>query len=260
MAARPTLNARSVVLSTLLGTDPPRMAVRNLLRVTQLFGLSEGTVRTALTRMAQRGDVESDGDGVYRLGRALVARQNRQRASQAADRLEWSGRWRMAAVTLDGRTAAERAELRRAMVALRLSERREGVWLRPDNLPADRLPDARRLVDGQCQWFSVHPDGDDAELAADLWDLDAWAETVTDLRRSVAGLTAAVESGDSGALAEGFVVSAAVLRHFQADPLLPDELLPRGWPGSRLRADYDRYDRAYRGLLHEWLVGEDGGR
>jgi phenylacetic acid degradation operon negative regulatory protein len=163
-------------------------------------------------------------------------------------------------VTLDGRGAAERADLRRAMVALRLAERREGVWLRPDNLPADRLPDARRLVDRQCQWFAVHPDADDAELAAQLWDLDRWAADALGLRRAVARLTAAVEAGDAEALAEGFVVSAAVLRHFQADPLLPDELLPRGWPGSRLRADYDRYDRAYRGLLHQWLVGEDGGR
>ena len=257
---RPNLNARSVVLSTLLGTDPPRMAARNLLRVRELFGLPVGTVRSALTRMVQRGDVETDGDGVYRLGAALLGRQARQRASQAADRSPWSGRWRLAAVTLDGRAAADRADLRRAMVALRLAERREGVWLRPDNLPADRLPDSRRLVDGQCEWFAAHPDGDDADLATRLWDLEGWSATATDLRRSMAGLIASVESGDTGSLAEGFVVSAAVLRHFQADPLLPDELLPRGWPGARLRADYDRYDRAYRGLLLEWLVGEDGGR
>jgi len=256
----PTLNARSVVLSTLLGTDPPRMAVRNLLRVTELFGLSEGTVRTALTRMVRRGDLDTGGDGVYRLGAPLLARQTRQRSSQVADRLEWSGRWRLAAVTLDGRAAADRADLRTAMVALRLAERREGVWLRPDNLPADRLPASRRLVDGQCEWFSANPDDDDAELAGRLWDLDGWAATATELRRAVAGLTVAVEAGDTAALAEGFVVSASVLRHFQADPLLPDELLPRGWPGPRLRADYDRYDRAYRGLLLEWLVGEDGGR
>jgi phenylacetic acid degradation operon negative regulatory protein len=258
--SRTALNARSVVLSTLLGTEPPRMAVRNLLRVTELFGIPEGTVRTALTRMVQRGDLTTDGDGTYRLGEALVARQERQRASQAADRVPWSGSWRLAVVTRDGRAAAERADLRQAMRELRLAERREGVWLRPDNLPADRLPTARRSVDGQCSWFVAHPDADDVELAARLWDLDGWAATATGLRRRVAGLTRAVEAGDVGALAEGFVVSAAVLRHFQADPLLPDELLPRTWPGGRLRADYDRYDRAYRGLLLTWLVGEDGGR
>jgi phenylacetic acid degradation operon negative regulatory protein len=49
------------------------------------------------------------------------------------------------------------------------------------------------------------------------------------------------------------VLSAAVLRHFQADPLLPDALLPPRWPGAALRAEYDRYDRAYRSVLREWF-------
>jgi phenylacetic acid degradation operon negative regulatory protein len=44
-----------------------------------------------------------------------------------------------------------------------------------------------------------------------------------------------------------------VLRHFQADPLLPPSLLPDGWPGDRLRQDYDRYDAAYRSVLRTWL-------
>ena len=48
-------------------------------------------------------------------------------------------------------------------------------------------------------------------------------------------------------------LSASVLRHFQADPLLPEELLPRGWPGVELRTDYDRFDTAYRALLREYF-------
>ena len=48
-----------------------------------------------------------------------------------------------------------------------------------------------------------------------------------------------------------FVVSAAALRHMLADPLLPDELtsgaaFPRGWPGPALRADYERFDAAFK--------------
>ena len=38
-------------------------------------------------------------------------------------------------------------------------------------------------------------------------------------------------AGDLDALAEGFVLSAATLRHFQADPLLPPELLPDALAG-----------------------------
>ena len=47
--------------------------------------------------------------------------------------------------------------------------------------------------------------------------------------------------------------SAAVLRHLQADPLLPEDLLWMGWPGTALRDDYDVYDRAYRSLLRDWF-------
>jgi phenylacetic acid degradation operon negative regulatory protein len=43
------------------------------------------------------------------------------------------------------------------------------------------------------------------------------------------------------------------LRHFQADPLLPDALLPARWPGPELRHEYDDFDRAYRAVLRRWL-------
>jgi phenylacetic acid degradation operon negative regulatory protein len=56
----------------------------------------------------------------------------------------------------------------------------------------------------------------------------------------------------AAALAPGFELSAAVLRHLQADPLLPAELLPGGWPGRDLRDDYDRWDSRYRATLQEW--------
>ena len=44
------------------------------------------------------------------------------------------------------------------------------------------------------------------------------------------------------------MLSAAVLRHFQADPLLPEELLP-GLAGRRPARRYDRYDAAVQGQL-----------
>ena len=56
------LTARSVVLSTLLGVHPPRLAARHLVRVGDLFGIAEGTIRVALSRMVTSGDlVQTDG-------------------------------------------------------------------------------------------------------------------------------------------------------------------------------------------------------
>ena len=51
------------------------------------------------------------------------------------------------------------------------------------------------------------------------------------------------------ALAPGFELAAAVLRHLVADPLLPDDLVPDDWPAAALRADHRDYDREYRTVL-----------
>ena len=76
-AERP-LTARSLVASTLLGTQPPVLPGRVLVRLAELFGIAEGTTRVALSRMVAAGELEVD-DGRYRLvGPALLARQATQ--------------------------------------------------------------------------------------------------------------------------------------------------------------------------------------
>lgn len=236
-----------MIASTLLGTDPPRLPGRVLVKVGDLFGITEGTVRTALSRMVANGELASD-DGSYQLsGPRLLERQTRQASSRRATRHRWHGAWLMAIVISDRRDASARAELRNALESARLAELREGVWLRPDNIDVVWPP----VVGDQCT--IVHARDVDPSLATRLWSLPSWARDANALRADMAKLVAPLEAHDTDALAEGFVVSAAVLRHFQADPLLPEELLPRGWPGTELRTEYDRFDTAYRALLREYF-------
>jgi phenylacetic acid degradation operon negative regulatory protein len=253
LSSRNTLTARSVLLSVLLGTDPPRLPVQLLVRTTELFGIAEGTTRTALSRMAAAGDVVAD-NGWYALAADRhLARQARQATSrEGRTRARWDGAWVQAVVGANGRRAApDRAALRAEFAAARLGELREGVWLRPDNI------DDRPEVPGDdVHWFRTFPDQEAQALVARLWDLDDWAADATQLRTQMAALVEPLEAGDHAALRDGFVLSAAVLRQFQLDPLLPAELLPAGWPGADLRADYDRYDTAYRTLLVHWLRGQ----
>jgi phenylacetic acid degradation operon negative regulatory protein len=119
------------------------------------------------------------------------------------------------------------------------------VWLRPDNLDVPSVPGARML--------RVVPDDDPVALASSLWDLDGWVTEATTLRAGLAELVDPLEAGDVDALADGFVLAASVLRLLLHDPLLPEALLPDDWPGTELRADYDRYDKAYRALLQSWF-------
>jgi phenylacetic acid degradation operon negative regulatory protein len=250
---RKPLTARSVLASVLLGTEPPWLPTPLLVRTAELFGIAEGTVRTALSRMAAAGEVEAS-DGGYRLTGRLLARQARQAASRRAEVVAWDGTWELAVIDGGGRRAAtDRAALRAALATLRLAEVREGVWSRPANLDPDRSPDARSVAATQMGWWRGARPVAGVDVGT-LWDLGGWAAGARALRAEMAALTGPLEDGDTAALAEGFVVSAAVLRHLQADPLLPAELLPDGWPGDALRRDYDRYDAAYRAVLATWFA------
>ena len=115
--------------------------------------------------------------------------------------------------------------------------------MRPANV-AVLLPD---FLDGDVELMPAHPDGSD-RLAHRLWDLAAWAERAGELLDRLHVLT----PDGPEALAPGFELSAAVLRHLQADPLLPAPLQPADWPGSRLRETYDDWDARYRATLSSW--------
>jgi phenylacetic acid degradation operon negative regulatory protein len=229
------LTARSAVLSTLLGAHPPRLPARSLVKVGELFDIAEGTIRVALSRMVAAGDlVQANGD--YELTSRLGHRQERQDQSRTPAVRPWSGDWEIAVVTADRRPPAERTAFRQTMAELRLAELREGTWLRPANLS--------RTLEVDCVVLLGRPVGDPGALAASLWDLPGWAARARLLHDALA---------EAEGLPARFILAAAVLRHFVADPLLPPELLPPDWPGDALRARYERFDETFQSVLRAEL-------
>lgn len=240
----PPMTARSVLASALLGEDPSELPVAHLVLLAELFGINPNRSRVALSRMVASGEATTDGAATYRLAGHLLERRDRQGHSLSGRTREWGGRWRMVVVTTSGSSAELRAARRRRLGLARLAERREGVWLRPDNI--DLRPDPGD--DPDLATFDVSPDGDPVTLAGGLWDLEAWAARA---RVLIAALKAR-PTGDPDDLAPGFGLSAAVLRHLQADPLLPTELVPDDWPAPMLRVNYAEWDRRYRDALRAW--------
>jgi phenylacetic acid degradation operon negative regulatory protein len=240
----PPLTARSVLASALLGEDPPELPVAHLVHLAGLFGINANRARVALSRMVASGEVVTDGAGRYRLAGRLLERRGRQEDSRVGRTRPWNGSWRLVVVTTTGSTAELRADRRRRLGLARLAEQREGVWLRPDNL--DLRPDP--AADPDLTVYVGAPVSDPARLAASLWDLGGWAGGA----RALADRLADHPTRGPDELVDGFTLSAAVLRHLQSDPLLPDELLPAGWPGPGLRDAYTSWDRAYRDVLRAW--------
>ncbi|WP_123027011.1 PaaX family transcriptional regulator C-terminal domain-containing protein [Mycolicibacterium stellerae] len=220
------MTARSVVLSVLLGAHPAWATTAELVRLTADFDIKEATLRVALTRMVSAGDLVRSEDG-YRLSDRLLARQRRQDDAINPQLTPWDGSWATFVITSVGIDARIRASLRVTLQQNRFAELREGVWLRPDNVNVI-LPDEVRSRGRLLHSYDDSP----AELAARLWDLPAWAS---------AGSLLLDDMSAAADVPGRFVAAAGMVRHLLTDPVLPDELLPVGWPGAALRNSYAQF-------------------
>lgn len=217
----------------MLGAHPDRMTTADIIRAADYFGISAATMRVALSRAVASGDIHRI-DGGYELGDRLRARQRRQDQGVEDIGSAWDGSWEMAVVVVTGRSGADRSALREELAQARLAELREGVWLRPANLSRPRDYEQNPVLD--C--YSVtHREA--ASLAARLWDLGGWAQRGEVLLGELATVTDP---------ALRLAVAAQVVRQLAVDPLLPEELVPSGWPGARLRHAYREYQQELRGF------------
>jgi phenylacetic acid degradation operon negative regulatory protein len=201
--------------------------------------------------MVAAGELEAAGDGRYRLAGHLLRRQARQDLSRHPPAGDWDGTWITAVVTVDGRSAADRATLRDAMRASRMGELREGVWLRPDNLGAGLPVDG--LVREHCTWLRGQPVDDQAALAGRLWELNAYERRSAELLERMDATIGRLGDDDAGVLGPCFVTAASALRHLTGDPLLPRALVGPDWTGDRLRSAYDGYEAALQASLRRWF-------
>lgn len=246
--ARP-LNARSVIGSLLLGVHPPRLPGSRIVGWCTRFGIAEGTARVALSRMVERGELRSE-LGVYELAGRVRALQPAQDWSLDPHLDPWGGQWRFGVVSGAARAADARFALRDAMRRVRHGEVREGVWARPDNLPAASAPaESWAIVDVQCTWWTGTPNDDPARVAADLFAPAEWATRAREIRARLDIATVAIAAGNDDALAPGFIVGAAALQHVRRDPLLPPALLAPDWPGDELRGAYRAFQLAFAASL-----------
>src|SRR5258706_14377552 len=100
------LSTRSVIASLLLGMQPPKLAASRLVQWCALFAINEGTARTALSRMVERGELVT-ADGVYELAGRVRRRQPPQGWSLAPELEPWGGEWLLGGVTPGAPTAED---------------------------------------------------------------------------------------------------------------------------------------------------------
>jgi phenylacetic acid degradation operon negative regulatory protein len=242
------LTARSLVLSALLGSHPPILAVRALVNLASLFDIAEGTLRTALSRMVVAEELEAQ-EGRYRLGERFRRRQEAQDVALRAPREPWDGQWRFAIVDAPRRSVAERRAFRGVMEDHRMGELRPDTWLRPANIPGPPSTEGVMTVVGKIE------DRASEHVARQLWDLDAISNKSRSLRTLVDRALGWLEPRDPSVLADTFLVSVATVRFLRTEPQLPTSIVGEDWPPEALRAAYQRMERAHLSLMRSFLEG-----
>lgn len=221
----PSLPARSVALSLLLGAGQPRLSANELVTLGGHFGISPTAMRVALSRMVSAGELDLE-DSVYVLTERHLRRQKRTEEMIDPQTRDYEGAWRTIILTGTGRSASERAETRAELQNSRFAMLREGVWLRPDNLAqAPPRPASEHVV------LDSVPDNEQM-LVGTLWELGRWeAEAWM--------VMAALRSGTDNM--RRLRAAAAAVRLLIEDPVLPAKLVPQDWPAHHLREEYERF-------------------
>lgn len=239
------------LLSTLRGGSMPIAA---LVAAGEVFGLAEGSVRVAVTRLVASGRVERDERGRYRLGLASlpVTRQLESWHQLEERTCRWHGDW--IGVHLSGETSGRGNARRTRERALRWNGYEElapGLYVRPDNLRGGVA----------CQRESLHALGLDPgalvvglggldtkteQRARRLWDRPALERGYRQAIRELAASEARLDrSSEAHAMAESFLLGGRIIGQLVLDPLLPSPLIDPE-PRRALVKAMRRYDQRGR--------------
>lgn len=256
------LSAATLVM-TLMSVMPGRsIPVQALLSAGELFGLSDRSIRVALTRLGANGKIRSAARGRYGFaeGAESVHREVANWVVSANRAGEWSGNW--LAVHTGAVPRTDRPLLRRHEGALRLRGFRElerDLWVRPDNLRggAETVGDELRalgLAPSSLVFLAAEFGADVQARLAGLWDIEAlersyrlWVEEMTASMGRVPGLPL------EQAMFETLSVGRYMIKQVILDPLLPEELLGSG-NFKRMLDHAEAYDRLGKTIWREFIA------
>jgi phenylacetic acid degradation operon negative regulatory protein len=248
LAAQP--RAWIVTIYGLYGRAPGWLSIAGLIRLMSELGVEEPAVRSAISRLKQRGLLEprrqggAAGYGLSERGSEILAEGDRRifqrpRASSADG-------WLLAVFSVPEDQRARRHALRSRLAWLGFGSVAAGVWIAPAQLAAE----TRDVLgsDGLSGYVSLFTAGylafgDVRQEVGRWWDLDR-LEQLYQAFIDAAGPVLAGWQARGGGHGQAFADYVRVLTAWRRlpflDPGLPPELLPADWNGTRAADLFDQ--------------------
>ena len=245
---------------------PDPVWVGALISLLQPFGVSEGAVRTGLSRMSRKGWLEARRWGrnsFYDLsprGRGLLE-EGKARIFHPTWKHEWDGEWFLLAYSIPEDVRHLRDRLRDRLAWLGFGSLGNGLWISPHDVESEvaALSDALEISQ-HIECFRARRIGgqETASLVAKCWDLPAvsarYREFIGRWEAELERCSLGVESGAVTGV-ECYVLRFDLIHEFRVfpleDPYLPESLLPSDWAGEEAT-------RLFHGL-HDVLAGPADG-
>jgi phenylacetic acid degradation operon negative regulatory protein len=238
--------------------DDGTVVAAELFPVAEACGQSSEQVRSCLRRLVQEGLFEREGTGrearfrstpAGLVGLGVTVERTRLAYAQDAAGRGWDGRWRLVAVAVPEARRAARDAFRDRLRQLGGALVQGGLYVSPHDWHADvaETAEALGITEGltlvTTSDLVVRGERDPRQLARRLWPVDELAkryqkfvEHYADVPDFLLEMRSRHERlSDSDFLAGALEVAVAFQNCFNADPLLPPELVPRPWPGRAAR-------------------------
>ncbi|MER7486127.1 PaaX family transcriptional regulator C-terminal domain-containing protein [Streptomyces sp. NPDC126497] len=225
-----------------------------LYAVANTLGMSDQQVRLCVKRLVTEGRFTHEGRGrkaelhaTTDTMRALAPNADflRHAFQQDAGLAPWDGVWHLAAFAVPESARTARDALRETLVHLGGAPLQGGLYVCANTWEPYVEETAHRLGAHDALTLLTTTDlrrGDirePAELARRLWPLQEIADRYDRLSRitrpRLARLTGPDELSPAALLTIAVELAAELTRAMEPDPLLPPQLLPHPWPGTRAR-------------------------
>ncbi|MFI2371824.1 PaaX family transcriptional regulator C-terminal domain-containing protein [Streptomyces sp. NPDC018833] len=246
------------------------LAVAELIRLLGVLGVDPPSVRSSVSRLKRRGLLvaERTADGAAGYALSADARQlldDGDRRIYAASSADLGDGWVIAVFSVPEAERHKRHLLRSRLVRLGFGAAAPGVWIAPARLFDETQHTLRRLqLDAYVDLFRGEHLGfmPTAEAVSRWWDLAAIAkqhEEFLDLHEPVLRLWEAREDTPAEDAYRDYLPALDSWRRLPyADPGLPAELVPQGWPGGHSWEVFARLHARLRDAGAAFVLGARG--
>lgn len=235
---------------------PGPVWVRSLIQLLEPLGLSEGAVRTVLSRMARKGWLESERRGrtawydLTARGRTLLRRGAERIYHRNRDE-SWDGSWYLVTYSIPEEDRELRDRFRVRLAWLGCGSLGGGVWISPHDIHDPIAEFVGELgIEQQVEVFRAYHMGfsDSRGLVAGCWDLATMGQRYTSFIRHFNPLFLQARSAQKmGSLSpeDAYVQRFELIHEYRQflslDPYLPGPLLPPNWGGECAAWLFEKY-------------------